>query len=198
MRPIHPKTKTDILEKAIPLFARAGFSGVTMRQIATAIGMNAASLYHHFPDKQTLYVAAVQQAFSNREFVLSEILSMQLPVEEKLHRFVKRICDFIEEEPDFSMLIHREILDGDGDETRLRLIADHVFKNFFAAVITMAKELSPEKDSHLLAFSIFGLIVYHYQTAPVRQFFPGAKPEHNDSQVVADHITDLLLAGLKS
>jgi len=197
MRPQHPKTKKDILEKAIPLFAKSGFSGVSMRQIAKEIGMNAASLYHHFPDKQTLYVAAVQQAFATREFILSEILSMDIPVREKLHLFIKRICDFMQEDPDFSTLIHREILDGDGDETRLRLLAGHVFQKFFSAVISLAEELAPDKDPHLMAISIFGMVAYHYQTTPIRIFLPGGKPEHNDSEVVANHMTELLFQGLK-
>ncbi len=192
------KTKTNILERAIHLFAKSGFTGVSMRQIARTVDMNAASLYYHFPDKQTLYIAAMQQAFSTREFVLSEILAMKIPVREKLHLFIKRICDFMQEEPDFSALIHREILDGDGDETRLRLLANQVFQNFFAAVISLAKELAPDKDPHLLAISIFGLVAYHYQTMPIRVFLPGSKPEHNDSQVVADHVTDLLLRDLES
>ncbi len=198
MRPQHPKTKKDILEKAIPLFAKSGFTGVSMRQIAKAIGMNAASLYHHFSDKQTLYIAAMQQAFATREFVLSEIWAMKIPMHEKLHLFIKRICDFMQDDPDFSRLIHREMLDGDGDETRLRLLADQVFQNFFAAVIDLAGKLAPDKDPHLLAMSIFGLIAYHYQTTPIRLFLPGAKPEHNDSEIISNHVTSLLLQGLES
>ncbi|MDA3897750.1 MAG: TetR/AcrR family transcriptional regulator [Desulfobacteraceae bacterium] len=192
-----PKTKTGIIEKTIPLFAKSGFSGVSMRQIARAVGINAASLYHHFPDKETLYVAAVQQAFATREFVLSEILSLDIPVHEKLHQFIKRICDFMQEDPDFSALIHREILDGDGDKNRLQLLAGHVFQKIFSNVIRMANELAPDKDSHLLAISIFGLIAYHYQTMPIRIFLPGGKPEHNDSEVVANHVTSLLLKGVE-
>jgi TetR/AcrR family transcriptional regulator len=61
----------------------------------------------------------------------------------------------------------------------------------------MANELAPDKDSHLLAISIFGLIAYHYQTMPIRIFLPGGKPEHNDSEVVANHVTSLLLKGVE-
>jgi len=198
MRPENPKSKSDILEKAIPLFARYGYTGVSMRRIAGAVGMNAASLYHHFPDKQTLYIAAVQQAFATREFVLSEMLAMNIPLHEKLRLFVKRICDFIQDDPEFSMLIYREVLDADGDETRLKILADQVFQNFFSVVISLAKELAPDKDPHLLAMSIFGLVIFHYQTAPIRLFLPGGKPEHNESPVIAEHITELLLKGLES
>jgi hypothetical protein len=61
----------------------------------------------------------------------------------------------------------------------------------------MAKEMAPAKDPHLLAISIFGLVAYHYQTLPIRRFLPGGKPEHNDSEIVANHVTSLLLMGLE-
>ena len=42
----HPKSKTEILDIAIPLFAEAGFNGVSMRAIAGEVGIKAAGLYH--------------------------------------------------------------------------------------------------------------------------------------------------------
>jgi AcrR family transcriptional regulator len=38
VRPENPKNKKDILKLAIPLFARGGYSGVSMRQIAKKLG----------------------------------------------------------------------------------------------------------------------------------------------------------------
>jgi AcrR family transcriptional regulator len=189
-------TKADILEKSISLFAASGYSAVSMRQIAKAVGITAASLYHHFPDKQTLYIQAIQQAFVSREFMLSEILAMDLPVREKLRLFVRRICEFIINDPDFSKLIHREILDSQEDETRLRLLGDQVFKKFAGAVMTLAGELAPDKDPHLTGISILSLVAYHFLLKPLRIYLPGARPAHNDLDTISDHITDLLLRKL--
>lgn len=196
MRPENPKNKKDILKLAIPLFARGGYNGVSMRQIAKKVGINAASLYYHFPDKQTLYIEAVKQAFLTKELDLSKTLTIKASAHKKLHIFIERLCRFFKDEPDFRALVQREMLDG--DEARLQLLATHIFKNFFETVTSLSKELSPDRDPHLLAVSIFALVAYHYQTASIRLYLPGAKPDHNDPEVVSKHVTSLLLQGIEN
>lgn len=43
-----------IYEAAIELFAEKGFHGTSVRDLAQVVGVEAASLYHHFPSKQDL------------------------------------------------------------------------------------------------------------------------------------------------
>ena len=50
-----PSSREKILEVAKSLFAAGGYSGVGMRQIATAVGLSKSSLFHHFPTKLELY-----------------------------------------------------------------------------------------------------------------------------------------------
>jgi AcrR family transcriptional regulator len=59
-----PGTAQVILDKSLPLFARSGYVGVSMRDIASAVGISGAALYHHYPDKQSLYVATMGHAFA--------------------------------------------------------------------------------------------------------------------------------------
>ena len=49
-----------ILEAAVQLFARQGFSGTSTRKIARLAGVNEASLFRHFSSKQELFWAALQ------------------------------------------------------------------------------------------------------------------------------------------
>src|SRR5581483_2719567 len=44
-----------IVEAALPLFARKGFSGTTTKEIAEAAGVSEALLFKHFPTKSALY-----------------------------------------------------------------------------------------------------------------------------------------------
>ena len=48
-----------ILRIAAPLFAVKGFSGVSINDIAEAVGGSKANIFHHFPNKQALYLAAI-------------------------------------------------------------------------------------------------------------------------------------------
>jgi AcrR family transcriptional regulator len=48
-----------ILEVTLGLMARGGSRGTSMRAVATAAGLNVASLYHYFPSKRDLLRAAI-------------------------------------------------------------------------------------------------------------------------------------------
>jgi AcrR family transcriptional regulator len=55
------RTRERILEVALPLFARHGFAGTSVRTIASAAGVNVATLAYHFTDKEGLYDTVVQR-----------------------------------------------------------------------------------------------------------------------------------------
>ena len=47
-------TRSLILDAALDLFARQGFAGTSVRQIAEAVGLSDAGLYAHFPSKRAI------------------------------------------------------------------------------------------------------------------------------------------------
>ena len=49
--------RDDIVANAAKIFAREGYSNVGMRDIADAVGIKGASLYHHFPSKEDILFA---------------------------------------------------------------------------------------------------------------------------------------------
>jgi len=196
MRPLKSKSKTEILEIAIPLFAKTGYDGVSMRDIAKAVGVSAAALYHHFPNKHTLYLAAMSQAFADKSSGLVVSLKMTGTLQERLGLFVTRLCELMCQDQDFNILIQREILDG--DDSRLQVLAKEIYHDLFQGVTELCRELNPTYEPHLLAISIVGLVVYHFQTSPIRRYLPGGKQVHNEPAIIAKHVTSLLLSGLKS
>jgi AcrR family transcriptional regulator len=46
-----------ILEEATRLFVANGYAGLSMREIAQAVGVSKAGLYYHFKDKEALFMA---------------------------------------------------------------------------------------------------------------------------------------------
>ena len=89
-------------------------------------------------------------------------------------------------------------LDGvfTSDEERLQLLAKQVFNDLFSSIAELSKKLAPERDAHLIAISLIGLAAYHYQTKSIRQYLSGSKDEHNNPEVVAQHIISLFTQGL--
>ncbi|MGD0017370.1 MAG: TetR/AcrR family transcriptional regulator [Verrucomicrobiia bacterium] len=73
----------QILAVAAELFARQGFHGTTTRQIAEQAHVNEAILFRHFPQKEDLYWAVIEE--KRREKLGREWLAEQLaaPADEK-------------------------------------------------------------------------------------------------------------------
>lgn len=56
------RRRQQILSRAAHLFAQRGFEGVTMRQVARALGCSTGAVYHFFPSKEALLRDCVRQA----------------------------------------------------------------------------------------------------------------------------------------
>lgn len=55
-------TRRDILDRALELFATHGFTGSSMRDIAKAVGVRESALYHHFPNKNAILTAVLEES----------------------------------------------------------------------------------------------------------------------------------------
>ncbi len=59
-RPKDPGKRQAILDAAKQLFAREGYAGVSMDQIAADAGVSKLTVYSHFGDKEALFTAAIE------------------------------------------------------------------------------------------------------------------------------------------
>jgi AcrR family transcriptional regulator len=61
----HAEQRRNLLQGCFEIFARKGFSNVTVRELATELGVSTGTLYHYFPTKveilKQLFVWAVDQ-----------------------------------------------------------------------------------------------------------------------------------------
>lgn len=59
--------REEILQHAITVFGRFGFHATSMREIAKECGLSQAGLLHHFPNKEALLLALVDEREHNQE-----------------------------------------------------------------------------------------------------------------------------------
>ncbi|BDU71930.1 TetR/AcrR family transcriptional regulator [Mesoterricola silvestris] len=55
------RSRTAILEAALRLFSKQGYRGTSIREIAAEAGLSTGNVYHHFPDKETLFTTLLGQ-----------------------------------------------------------------------------------------------------------------------------------------
>src|ERR1043166_9502549 len=71
-------SRKQILESALKLFSHHGYGATSVRDIAEAAGVSKGNVYHHFPDKETIFRALLNQYFdamSTPEFPFNQALA---------------------------------------------------------------------------------------------------------------------------
>lgn len=77
-----------ILAAAVQLFAQYGYHAATMRDIARISGIQAASIYYHYPAKQALLVEIMDTHMRTLNANLQRIVQEPLPVAQRLHEAI--------------------------------------------------------------------------------------------------------------
>lgn len=83
------ETRRAILRAAHDLFMAHGYRAVSTRQIAEATGLTQPALYHHFADKEQLYVAVLVDALDTMRAGLERIAARGDDVAERLRQVVR-------------------------------------------------------------------------------------------------------------
>ena len=91
------RTRVEILEAAITLFSRRGFLATTMADLSRAIRMTPGALYWHFPTKEDLLLAAIEELHQRclREFEESLPQVRTQPASAQLRFFTERAQTFL-------------------------------------------------------------------------------------------------------
>lgn len=69
-------TKETIIYQSLTLFSDRGYEGVSMRDIASAVGIKAASLYNHFKSKEDIFNSIIDDMSRQYE---ETVFKMQIP-----------------------------------------------------------------------------------------------------------------------
>ena len=90
-------TKAHILREAERLFAKHGYSGVSMREIAEACKMTKANLYYYFKDKESLYVQVLEADMLALISALEQASQQGGTCREKITRFAETFMNLVRE-----------------------------------------------------------------------------------------------------
>ena len=110
-----PVTREDILAVAAQIFRRKGFHATSMQDIARAVNLQKASLYHHVSSKQEILLALLDRALDLLIASMQEVVSQPLSPEEKLRRAIQTYATILAEHRDLAavLLLEFRFLDPD-------------------------------------------------------------------------------------
>jgi AcrR family transcriptional regulator len=110
------RTRQRLVELAIEYFGRQGYRATTVSQIARAAGLTQATAYAYFDNKESLFVAALDEDASALVAEAHAALA-GVPVGEKLKGYLFALYDGLERRP-----LARRVLAGSEPEVLRHLI----------------------------------------------------------------------------
>ncbi len=108
-----PSSRDKILDVAEVLFARRGYAGVGMREVADAVGLRKSSLFHHFRSKSQLYFEVQARVLLRIRERLAPVFALSADPREKLDRWIDAAVDALAEHPPSARLLLRGLFEDD-------------------------------------------------------------------------------------
>lgn len=115
--------KTEIMDAAVARIVTAGFEGLRVRDVAQDVGINNATLHHHFPTKAAL-VRALVQRFLEGFPVDDAIPGDDRPIEQRVAAYIEDRRTRMRRDPTpFLVLNEMMVLARRDAEVRVSLVA---------------------------------------------------------------------------
>jgi AcrR family transcriptional regulator len=90
---------SEILGAAHSLFTRFGYAKTTMEDIGNTVGLNQASLYHYFRNKEDIFLNVVFSRYAQMKEAILATIKETMDLEEKLYALFKQKFTFFEQDP---------------------------------------------------------------------------------------------------
>ncbi len=101
--------KQRILDAAISLFVQKGYSGVGVREIASAAGVNLAMISYYFEGKVGILKAIVEEFFDRYSELFAGVDNESLSPEECVRNLIRNIVNFVRENTDLALVTYNEL-----------------------------------------------------------------------------------------
>ena len=178
------KTRAAILKAALEEFSHEGAAGARTDQIARRAGVNKALLYYYYKDKEGLYAAALEEAFSGASArIMAALDTPGLPPRDKLLKYVEAHFDYIASVPWYPRLVQREFMRGGG--RTLSPVASRVIERYGKPIYSKLSNLVREGvscgefrrvDPDQTVTSLLGLITFYFISLPTQRIMNSGDP----------------------
>ena len=194
-------TRAAILTAAREVFARRGFAGTSVREVAEEAKVNKAMIYYHFDDKVDLYRAVLSHSFAAMDRIWDqEIFKNDSPAQEKIQTYIKGFIRFQQKNEDLRKILAMEFSRTGAKSDNMKWIAKQYFAKNHASLMNILKagmnsgELR-KADPLLAVVSLIGIISHIFIYIPIA---PYIQKKSVDLSVLklSSFVTELYFNGL--
>jgi len=165
-------SRDKILDAAERLFAKRGYAGVGLSEVADVVGLGKSSLFHHFGSKAQLYAAVAARILRRIEEHLVRSLARGGDPLVRLERWLDELIDFLAENPTYARVLLRSLFEDDelpGDLPE-EIDAQRAVEDVLGSVAALMREgmsvglFRATNVQHLL-LSLIGIVVFPFASA---------------------------------
>jgi TetR/AcrR family fatty acid metabolism transcriptional regulator len=158
--PSPDKEELKIFNAAVDLFARKGFAGATVSQIAKKAGVPGKAVYHHFHTKKALLSSLLEKIWQKLADEMIDLAENEkLDPLEKIDKMVVDTVDIFAENPKLASVFFNEynpILSGKNDSLNAHFVN---YLKAFAEIFNKGLQqqfINPVIDGRVFLFFIHG------------------------------------------
>lgn len=193
------------MDSASSVMADVGFHHLSMRKLASQLGMTASNIYNYFPDKESLFIHTRRRGFDLAFADINEQMNSVVSPTSSLHTFARQLIAFAQRYPGYYQLMFQpplltldesEAVDMEVQLQVERLVEEwqqHLLSLLNDAVPVLAERPEAAQKQVALFFvaAIHGLIdSYRYRALPMLLAGVDLIPD----DVVQQHLNWLLSA----
>ncbi|MBB5022387.1 TetR/AcrR family transcriptional regulator [Desulfurispira natronophila] len=200
------ETMNKILEAAADLFARDGYDGARVDDIAKTCGVNKASIYYHFQDKRKLYETVLVNMLNRNATAIEQQVRQCPDPEGKLRAFIQEYARVVIADRRVAILMMWEVASG-GKNLPISVLEQlSRFINLVAEVLGAGEKEGAflQSNPYMTYLMIVGSINYYIVGEPLRNVAVHNGVIDNDTVLynlptegIADLMSETLLRCLK-
>jgi len=196
-------TRKKLLTAARQEFARHGFAGGRVDEIAERAGVNKQLVYHYFGDKDALYLAVLEWVYEDIREQERRLNLEGLPPDKAIRRLIEASFDHLAENPDFIVLLNDENRGGARHvrgSTRLEAMHSPLVKSLSHILHEGVRSGIFRKgiDPIQLYISIAGLSYFFFSNTPtLSAIFGKDLSSRTARRARRRHVADLVLQSLR-
>jgi len=100
--------RQEILRQAIDVFGEHGYAGARIDEVARRVGIRRPSILYHYPDKESLYSAALSQVVTD---IVERVLATENHLGDRLEAIADAWVDFVIARPNAARVLLRQMID---------------------------------------------------------------------------------------
>lgn len=188
-----------LLSAAAEAFSENGYAATSIARVARAAQMSKSTVFHHFPSKEALYLAVIEEAVRAFGERLDGLLSNAGDLETALLRFQTEHLGHLDQNRRIVRLILRELQDPALSDRRgpmLELLATNVSRlaGHLRAAQTSGR-VRDSADTQIAALVLFAANAFYFQHAAELSSQTGLPFEDHPGRF-AGAVVDLIVHGL--